>query len=87
MGAEPRRHLVEVHRPLLRRGASPPQRPAGQHPRVLAAVDDDLAIDDHVVDPDRELLWLRPRRRRLDRLGVEHDDVGLEAVPQQAAVG
>ena len=39
-------------------------RPAS---RVLAAVHDELAVDDHVVDPDRELLRLRPRRRRLDR--------------------
>src|SRR3990172_7221129 len=70
-------------------GRSPPpaQGTPGQGPGVPAGVDDDLPVHDHVVDADGELLRLPPRRRGLHRLRVEHDDVGLEAVAQEPAVG
>ena len=76
LGARPR-SFFGLTAPTSRPGPSAaPGRPASP---CASAVHDDLAVDDHVVDPDRELLRLHPRRRRLDRLGVEHDDVGLEA--------
>ncbi len=68
-------------------GAAAPERAPGEDARVTALVHDDLPVHDHLLDADRELLRLAPRGRRLHGLRVEDDDVGLEAVAEEPAVG
>src|SRR5918992_4937956 len=63
-----------------RRRAPAAERPAREDPGMSTVVDDDLAVDDHVVDADGKLLRLAPRGRRLHPVRVEDDDVRLEAV-------
>src|SRR5262245_34253354 len=70
----------------LRRRPAATEGAAREHAGVPPAVDHPLAVDNHVVDADGELLRLGPGRRRLHRLRVEHDHVGLEAVAQEAAI-
>src|SRR5262245_12240509 len=59
---------------------------AGQDAGVRALVDDDLAVDDHVRNPERKLLGLSWCRRGLHRGRVEHDDVRLQTIAQEPAI-
>lgn len=70
----------------LRRGAGPAKRATGEHAGVASLVDHHLAVHDHVVDPDGELLGGRAGGRRLHTSGVEDDQVGLEPVAQEVWV-
>ena len=60
---------------------------AGEGAGVVAVVDDDLAVDDHIDDADGVVPGVTVPSVGLDRIGVEHDDVGPGAVPQYAPVG
>src|SRR5262249_20833839 len=74
-----------VNRQLRGRAATTEGAP-GEDARVLAAVDDDFSIHDHVVDADRKLFGPGARRRRLHRPRIEHHEVRLEAVAQKATI-
>src|SRR5438876_6079550 len=61
----------------------PPRQRAGMPP----ALHDGHAVDDDVLDALREALWLLVGRERTNPARVEDDDVGDEAVTEEAAVG
>ena len=64
------------------RGGGPGRRRAGVRP----VVDDELAVDDHVVDPVRVAARLVVRRVAADGRRVEDHEVGDGAVAERAAV-
>src|ERR671914_452327 len=53
--------------------------------RVLPAIDNQLSVDEHVVDPDRIDKWLLIRGPILNLVVVENDDVGPAAFLDHAA--
>src|SRR6266850_2297661 len=71
----------------LRRRTSAAQGAPGHDTGMPALVDHHLAIDNDVLDTDRELLGLGTRGRSFDALGIEDDDIGVETITQQATVG
>ena len=58
-----------------------------QRPGVAAVVDHQRAVDGHVVDTHRVLLWVVEGGRGVHRVGVEQDQVRFCAVADEAAVG
>ena len=54
---------------------------------MFPVVDDYLAINDHVVDADGVVLWIAQNGIGPHLVGIEHDDVGLETVAEDAPVG
>ncbi len=81
-------------------GSPPRERPTqelpGKRARVLAVAEQDLAVDDRRRDPARALhepagaggeIVDDLRQLRADRVGVEDDQIGREALADEAAVG
>lgn len=64
----------------LRRRTSAAQGAPGHDTGMPALVDHHLAIDNDVLDTDRELLGLGTRGRSFDVLGIKDDDIGLESI-------
>src|SRR5437867_13084344 len=74
----------------------PTQELPGKRARVLAVAEQDLAVDDRRRDPARALhepagaggeVVDGLRQLRAGRVGVEDDQVGREALADEAAVG
>ena len=53
-----------------------PNHPAGSHAGRCAVLQRDLSVDHHRIDPRRVLVRLRESSRVLDRVGVEHHEIG-----------
>ena len=64
----------------------PQQVPPGPRAGVLAVVDDDGAVDEHVLDAARVVVRVVDRRDLVEAVVVEDDDVGRVAGAEQAAV-
>ena len=60
--------------------------PSGTRAGVLAAVDDDDAVDEHVLDAAGVVMRVVDRRDLVETVEVEDDDVGCVARAQEAAV-
>ena len=64
-----------------------PQGTTWQGAGVFPLIDNHDPIDQDIVDADGVVLRVFSGGVGLDRLGIEDDDIGLEAVAQQAPVG
>src|SRR5437667_10612704 len=74
----------------------PTQELPGKRARVLAVAEQDLAVDDRRRDPPRALhepagaggeIVDDLRQLRADRVGVDEEKIGPEALADEAAVG
>ena len=63
-----------------------PQVPSRSRAGVLAVVDDDGAVDEHVLDAPRVVVRIVDRRDLVETVVVEHDHVGRVARPQKSSV-
>src|SRR5438874_1183381 len=63
-----------------------PDHAARKRARVIAAVDHDLAVDDHGGDSGRVLMRVLVRRAVADPGGIEHSHVRPRPGPQEAAI-
>src|SRR5688572_21193885 len=77
--------------PLTRRrrgsGTAPaPQRTAGTGVGVFAVPENHRSVDDHIPHAGRVLMRLLERGAIGDRGGIEDDDVGEHAGPEEAAL-
>src|ERR1700688_4498929 len=70
--------------PALR--SSPTQEPSAALTRHVAGAIGDRAVDQHAFDTDRKRLRLLERCDVLDGGRVEHDEVGVRAVADLAAI-
>src|SRR2546423_6912735 len=65
---------------------SEPEEPPGPRREGLIAMGHDLAVHDHVVDPQRIAMRVVVRRHVDDRVRVEHHEIGPRALANDAAV-
>ena len=57
-----------------------------ERPSVGTVFDDNDAVDDDVLDAYGIVFWILAGGMGLHRLGIEHDDIRLKPVAQQATV-
>src|SRR5438132_738813 len=72
---------------VLRCSVATAQRTPWERSGIGTAVDDHDPIDNDVLDTDRVVFGVLPRGLGLHRLGIEHDNIGLKTVTQEATVG